>query len=99
MEALERICACLPGDVARRARQRADDLTELRLRPGGRPQLCFAGGDELLNQPLSPEEFRNIAARMLEFSLYAWEDELRRRGCARACAPRFCGILPARADP
>ena len=78
MEALERICACLPGDVARRARQRADDLTELRLRPGGRPQLCFAGGDELLNQPLSPEEFRNIAARMLEFSLYAWEDELRR---------------------
>ena len=77
MEALENICACLPEEVSRAVRERADSLTELRLRPGGRPQLCFAGGDELLNQPLSPEEFRNIAARMLEHSLYAWEDELK----------------------
>ena len=77
MEALENICACLPGDVARAVQRRADGLTELRLRPGGRPQLCFAQGDELLKDPLAPEEFRKIAARMLEHSLYAWEDELR----------------------
>ena len=77
MEALENICACLPGDVARAVQRRADGLTELRLRPGGRPQLCFAQGDELLKDPLEPEEFRKIAARMLEHSLYAWEDELR----------------------
>ena len=77
MEALENICACLPGDVARAVQRRADGLTELRLRPGGRPQLCFAQGDELLKDPLAPEEFRKIAARMLEHSLYAWEDELK----------------------
>ena len=77
MEALENICACLPGDVARAVQRRADGLTELRLRPGGRPQLCFVQGDELLKDPLAPEEFRKIAARMLEHSLYAWEDELR----------------------
>ena len=89
MEALENICACLPGDVARAVQRRADGLTELRLRPGGRPQLCFAQGDELLKDPLAPEEFRKIAARMLEHSLYAWEDELRQGfftlpgGCGR----------------
>lgn len=77
MEALENICACLPGEVAHAVQRRADGLTELRLRPGGRPQLCFAQGDELLKDPLAPEEFRKIAARMLEHSLYAWEDELR----------------------
>ena len=81
MEALENICACLPGDVARAVQRRADGLTELRLRPGGRPQLCFAQGDELLKDPLAPEEFRKIAARMLEHSLYAWEDELRQGFC------------------
>ena len=76
MEALENICACLPGEVACVVR-RAGSLTELRLRPGGRPQLCFAGGDALLAAPLAPEAFREVAARMLEHSLYAWEDELK----------------------
>ena len=37
MEALENICACLPGEVAHAVQRRADGLTELRLRPGGRP--------------------------------------------------------------
>ena len=77
MEALENICACLPEEVSRAVRERADSLTELRLRPGGRPQLCFAGGDALLKAPLAPEVFREVAARMLEHSLYAWEDELK----------------------
>ena len=77
MEALENICACLPEEISRAVRERADSLTELRLRPGGRPQLCFAGGDALLKAPLAPEVFREVAARMLEHSLYAWEDELK----------------------
>ena len=78
MEALEEICACLPEEIACRVRARAGALTELRLRPGGRPQMCFAEGDELLEKPLTGAAFQKIAARMLEFSLYAWEDELRR---------------------
>ena len=57
MEALENICACLPEEVSRAVRERADSLTELRLRPGGRPQLCFAGSDALLKAPLAPEVF------------------------------------------
>ena len=77
MEALENICACLPEEISRAVRERADSLTELRLRPGGRPQLCFADGDALLKAPLAPEAFREVAARMLEHSLYAWEDELK----------------------
>ena len=58
MEALENICACLPEEISRAVRERADSLTELRLRPGGRPQLCFAGSDALLKAPLAPEAFR-----------------------------------------
>ena len=77
MEALENICACLPEEISRAVRERADSLTELRLRPGGRPQLCFAGSDALLKAPLAPAAFREVAARMLEHSLYAWEDELK----------------------
>ena len=77
MEALENICACLPEEISRAVRERADSLTELRLRPGGRPQLCFAGSDALLKAPLAPTAFREVAARMLEHSLYAWEDELK----------------------
>ncbi len=78
MEALETICACLPEEIARRARDCAGKLTEVRLRPGGRPQLCFADGDELLREPLAPAAFAKVAARMMDYSLYAWEDELRR---------------------
>ena len=78
MEPMERICACLPKELAGRARQRAERLTELRLRPGGRPRLCFADGDELLADALSPAAFEETLARMLEFSVYAWEDEMRR---------------------
>ena len=66
MEALENICACLPEEISRAVRERADSLTELRLRPGGRPQLCFAGSDALLKAPLAPAAFREVAARMLE---------------------------------
>ena len=76
MEAIEKICALLPEAVARAVRAHSNGLTELRLRPGGRPQLCFAKGDELLNAPLAPQEFQSTLARMLEYSLYAWEDEL-----------------------
>ncbi|NLD60122.1 MAG: stage III sporulation protein AA [Clostridiales bacterium] len=77
MDAVERLAGYLPDGLAERVRARGGVLTELRLRPASRPQLCFSGGDELLKEPLRPEEFQEIAARMLEHSLYAWEDELR----------------------
>lgn len=77
MEAVEYVCARLPSRIAAAVRERAAVLTEVRLRPGGRPQMCFARGDELLPGRLEAGEFARIAARMLDHSLYAWEDELR----------------------
>ena len=67
---------CLPEDAADAARRVKETLTELRLRADRPAQLCFADGDRFLDAPISAQELRGIAVRLMEHSYYAREDEL-----------------------
>lgn len=77
MEALESICRTLPEGLADRVREMREKITELRLRPNRPAQLCFFEGDELFGEPMDASAVNQVARCMLEYSLYAWEDELR----------------------
>ena len=67
---------CLPKDAADAARGAKETLTELRLRADRPAQLCSAEGDRFLDAPISAQELREIAVRLMEHSYYAREDEL-----------------------
>ena len=77
MERVDRLAEALGGTLADAVRKNAASMTELRLR-GGRPaQLIRMGGAELTLETVEADRLRRILDRLMENSLYAWEDELR----------------------
>ena len=76
MEAFENIARALPAPLAERLLARSADLRELRLRAGRRARFGFAGGSEMFGEAVSAEELTQIAGALMDYSLYAWENEL-----------------------
>ena len=76
MNGIERIALALSPPLREKLRSCAGELRELRLRAGQRPCFVKSSGSELRGEVITPEELRRVAAALMEYSLYAWEDEL-----------------------
>ena len=76
MKTLDRLCALLPEEDARRIRALGDDLCEVRLRAGRPVQLRAKGGAFDMGGALACGEVAAIAASLMDHSLYAREAEL-----------------------
>ena len=68
----------LPEDIASAVRESEDEITEIRIRAGRQSALTLSGGrgNRLVASPVPEQTLRRMLARMMEFSIYAWEDEL-----------------------
>ena len=76
MTTLDRLLPMLPEDAARAARGCAGELREIRLRAGRSVQLVCGGGDLLASAIVDAARLRRIAAALMDYSVYAREDEL-----------------------
>ena len=76
MRTLERLEALLPPAVGTRLRGAGEALTEVRLRANRPVQLRTFRGDELLEDVISPEALSRVLAALMDYSVYAREDEL-----------------------
>ena len=76
MEAVERIARTLPESLRNEVAHCANTLLEIRLRAGRPAQLVCAEGQCLCGEPFSSEQLRGIAGALMEYSIYAWEEEL-----------------------
>ena len=77
MECVDRLAEALGGALGEAVRQNAAAVTELRLRSGKPARLIRMGGAELMLETVEADRLRRILDRLMENSLYAWEDELR----------------------
>ena len=77
MERVDRLAEALGGTLGEAVRQNAGAMTELRLRSGRPARLIRMGGSELTLETVEAGRLRRILDRLMENSLYAWEDELR----------------------
>lgn len=50
--------------------------TEIRVRSGRRTRVLWIGGEGETGPIVTPSELRSLISRMLDHSVYAWEDEL-----------------------
>lgn len=96
--AADRLAAFLDGELAVLVRENARDICELRLRSEQVALLRRMDGSEQAGPRISREALRATASRMMEDSLYAREEELRRgyftmRGGVRV---GICGSVSAR---
>lgn len=74
---VDRLCALLPEDAARRLMECRDSLTEIRLRSGRPVQLCgSAFGEVWSTEVLSFDALRRLLSALMEFSIYARQGEL-----------------------
>ncbi|MDO4866439.1 MAG: stage III sporulation protein AA [Clostridia bacterium] len=78
MTTLDRLLPMLPEDAERAARGCAGTLREIRLRAGRPVQLVYEDGDLLTDTAVDAARLRRIAAAMMDYSVYAREDELSR---------------------
>ncbi|MBQ8109732.1 MAG: Flp pilus assembly complex ATPase component TadA [Clostridia bacterium] len=78
MPLLERLQALLPPDAAHRLRARSEAVSEIRLRAGRPAQLVCVDGDEMAGEAIDGVSLRRIVSSLLEYSVYAREDELAR---------------------
>ena len=77
MEQVDRLAEVLGGALGDAVRQNAASMTELRLRSGRPARLIRMGGAELTLETVDQNRLHRILERLMENSLYAWEDELR----------------------
>lgn len=76
METLDKLAALLPEEAARSIHARRDVLTEARLRVGQPVHLVWPKGDALVGEPIDAARLRDIAAALMDHSVYARESEL-----------------------
>lgn len=77
MNPADRLADALGGELGAAVRENAGSIAELRLRSGRPARMALLGGDELCLAPVEPAELRRILNRLMENSLYAWEEELK----------------------
>lgn len=97
MERADRLAEALGGALGEAVRQNAATLTELRLRSGRPARLIRMGGPEVQLETVEADRLRRILERLMENSLYAWEDELKQGYFTAAGGLRVgvCGKLRA----
>ena len=77
MQQADRLAEALGGALGEAVRRHAGTMTELRLRSGRPARLMRMGGDEVTLETVEAARLQKILDRLMENSLYAWEDELR----------------------
>lgn len=77
MNPADRLAEALGGALGAAVRENALRVSELRLRSGRPARMELLGGDELSLAPVEAAELKRILNRLMENSLYAWEEELR----------------------
>lgn len=79
MGAVERLRALLPPDAAATLAAHGTEATQVRLRAGRPVQVCLdRGGEALSREPLERETLGSILAALMEYSVYARQEELDR---------------------
>ncbi|MEE1200492.1 MAG: ATPase, T2SS/T4P/T4SS family [Christensenellales bacterium] len=66
----------LPGEAARQARERREEITEIRIRTNHPVQLVFGREDGFYGPALSHAQVRKMALEMMEYSYHTREAEL-----------------------
>ena len=77
MTTLKRLQTLLPVEVAKKIDPAKGALLEVRLRAGRSAQLIFEGGEWLSEATLDAQTLRRVMASLMDYSLYAREEELR----------------------
>lgn len=67
----------LGGELGQAVRRNAGTITELRLRCGRPARMRLINGDELSLERIDAALLRRVLNRLMDNSLYAWEEELR----------------------
>ena len=81
MRAVERLGALLPKAAAL-LDGHGDDVAQVRLRAGRPVQVDYAqGGGALSDAPLAREALNRVLAALMEYSVYARQEELDRGFC------------------
>ena len=76
MAVADRLQKLLPGDAARLLAMHADRVTQIRLRAERPVLLAGCGFEAVGDAPLSAEALRRVLAALMEYSLYARQQEL-----------------------
>ena len=76
MAIADRLQKLLPGDAARLLAMHADRVTQIRLRAERPVLLAGCGFEAVGDAPLSAEALRRVLAALMEYSLYARQQEL-----------------------
>ena len=100
MNTVERLAMLLPEASAARLEQLGGALREARLRSGRAIQLVHAGGEEFVGGALSSDRIGRIAAALMDYSIYAREEDLKQGFFTLEDGSRagVCGELKARGD-
>ena len=77
MDPADRLADVLGGALGAAVRENAGRIAELRLRSGRPARLELLKGGELSLDSVDPAELKRILNRLMENSLYAWEEELK----------------------
>ena len=95
MDTLDRLRALMPEDAARMIESRRADLREVRLRAGRPAQLVFCEGEWLSRSTVDGKLLNRVLASLVDFSLYAREEELRQGffTLEDGCRAGACGRL------
>ena len=78
MALLDRVAAALTPQTARLLADHGDTLAEIRVRAGQPVQLVGLGGERLCGDPMGSAALRGLLASLMDYSLYARQDELDR---------------------
>lgn len=77
MNTADRLAEALGGALGGAVRENAQRISELRLRCGRPARMKLTDGNELSLSVVGGAELRRILNRLMENSLYAWEEELK----------------------
>ncbi len=77
MDQAVKLADMLEGTLSDAVRKNADRVVELRLRSGKPARLKLMDGSELSLDPIDATFMKRMLNRLMENSLYAWEEELR----------------------
>lgn len=99
-DTLDRLCGLLPGEVGAQLASLRDTVREVRLRAGRPLQVVTGDKEALLGSPVSQECVRKMLASLMDYSLYAREDELRQGYFTLQDGSRVgvCGKMTVQAD-
>ena len=95
---MEKLAESLPERLRGEVLAARDELREIRLRAGQTAALVLPAGLRRLPGPVSPEELKKTAAALMDYSMYAWEDELAQGyfTLEGGCRVGVCGRFAAR---